>query len=275
MAAEGRNGIIGLALSGGAARTLAHVGALKVLQRERLPIAALAGTSGGALVAALIAAGYPLADLERQARTIGWRRIVDFRPAPLGVMSTEGLGRFMRQTIGEPRFEDLRLPCAAVAADLTALDKRVFRSGPVVPAVEASCAIPEFFRPVVIDGHTYVDGGLVEPLPVETLVEMSIDHPCVIVAINVLQRTPDPGPIRHIGHLVGRISQIVQHRLICQSVGSADVLVEPDVGDSPFFDLENAADLIAAGEVAMEQSLPRLWTAIERWERNERGAAGS
>jgi NTE family protein len=271
MAAEKARGGIGLALGGGAARTLAHVGVLKVLVREGIAVGNLAGTSGGALIAVLVASGYPLEDIERDARSIGWRRIADFRPTPLGIMSTERLGRFVRRAIGDPRFEDLRLPCAVVAADLTAQARRVFRSGPVVPAVEASCAIPEFYRPVDIGGHSCTDGGVVEPLPIHTLVDLTVDCPCPIVAVNVLRRAPKQAAARNVLELIGQITQLVQYQMVLQAAPRADLLVEPEVGQFPLFDLDRAGDLIAAGEQAMERSLPELLDVLYRWEQGEPG----
>jgi NTE family protein len=269
-AQKSRDGI-GLALGGGAARTLAHIGVLKVLEREGIAVGSLAGTSGGGLIAVLVAAGYPLKDLECDARSIGWRRIAEFRPTPLGIMSTERLGRFVRRAIGEPRFEDLPLPCAVVAADLTAQARRVFRSGPVIPAIEASCAIPEFYRPVVIDGHSLTDGGVVEPLPIHTLVDLTVDNPSPIVAVNVLRRAPRQAAPRNVLELIGQITQLVQYQMVIQAAPRADILVEPEVGDFPLFDLVAAADLITAGERAMERNLPELLDVLYRW---ERGATG-
>ena len=274
MNAPGQQGGISLALGGGAARTLAHVGVLRVLAREGIAVGSLAGTSGGALIAALVAAGYPLEDIEREARTMGWRRIAEFRPSPLGLMSTERLGQFIRRTIGDLRFEELRLPCAIVAADLTAQTRRVFRTGRVIPAIEASCAIPEFFRPVEIDGHFYIDGGVVEPLPIHTLIDLTIDRPGPIVAVNVLGRAPRQAAPRHIWQLVGQITRLVQYEMVCQASLRADLLVEPEVGDFPIFTLENAPGLIAAGERAMERVLPRLLDILSRWARGDPGEEG-
>ncbi len=274
MNAPGQQGGISLALGGGAARTLAHVGVLRVLEREGIAVGSLAGTSGGALIAVLVAAGFPLADIEREARTMGWRRIAEFKPSPLGLMSTERLGRFVRHAIGDLRFEELRLPCAAVAADLTAQIRHVFRTGPVIPAVEASCAIPEFFRPVEIDGHFYTDGGVVEPLPIHTLVDLTIDHPSPLVAVNVMVRPPRQAPPRHIWQLVGQITRLAQYEMVCQASLRADLLVEPEVGEFPIFTLENAPGLIAAGERAMERELPRLLEILSGWERGSPSEEG-
>src|SRR4030042_2923406 len=104
----------------------------------------------------------------------------------------------------------LRLPCAIVAADLTAQTRRVFRTGRVIPAIEASRAIPDFFRPVEIDGHFYIDGGVVEPLPIHTLIDLTIDRPGPIVAVNVLGRAPRQAAPRPIWQLVGQITRLVQ-----------------------------------------------------------------
>lgn len=269
MSVRGGQGSIALALGGGAALTLAHVGVLRVLAREGIGVSCLAGTSGGALIAALFAAGYPLEDIERDARSMGWRRLAGFRPTPLGIMTTERLGGFVRQAIGDPRFEDLQIPCAVVAADLTDQRRRVFRAGPVVIAVQASCAIPEFFQPVEIDGRVHTDGGVVEPLPVHTLLDLTIDHPSPIVAVNVLRRAPRQPVPRSIVQIIGQITRLVQYEMVCQAAPHADVFVEPDIAGFPFFDLENAPGLIAAGERAMEQGLPGLLDVLCRWGRGD------
>ncbi len=260
----GTRGAVALALSGGAARTIAHLGALDVLQREGITIGSLAGTSGGALVAVMIAAGYPLVDLEKEAREIAWHRIVDFRPHPLGILTTERLGEFVRRRIGDLSFEDLRVPCAVVATDLSTQSRRVFDRGPVVPAIEASCAIPEFYRPVEIDGHSYIDGGVVEPLPIETLTDLNAGDPGVLVAVNVVRRARRPRPVKNMWQLMGQICQLVQYQLVCQVALQADIYVEPDLASFPFFDLENAPGLIAAGAGAMERKLPELLDALAR-----------
>jgi NTE family protein len=115
--------------------------------------------------------------------------------------------------IGHLRFEDLRVPCAVVASDLTACAKFVFDRGPIEPAVRATCAAPEFYRPVVHDGHLPVDGGLVEPLPVETALALSAaaPRPCVAVSVQcpLLLSDSPRNPLQ----LLGRISDIVQQEL--------------------------------------------------------------
>ncbi len=249
---------VALALSGGAARTIAHVGVLKSLQNHGVGLRCIAGTSGGALIAVMVAAGYPLVDLEREAMQIEWRRLAGFRPHPLGILSTEKLGEFVRRRIGELRFEDLRIPCRVVATDLSTQSRRVFDSGPVVPAVEASCAIPEFYRPVTLDGHDYIDGGVVEPLPLETLRSVPEAEGGPVVGVSVLRKAKNPPKVRHAWQLLGQISQIIQYEMVRRVAHLADLLVEPEIAPFPFFDLDNASGLIACGEEAMEKRMPEL-----------------
>jgi NTE family protein len=240
---------IALALSGGAARAIAHIGVLKALETAGIPVERIAGTSGGALIGVLHAAGYPLIDLERDALGIEWRGLAELRPHPLGIHSTRRLGVFLERRIGCLSFADLRIPCAVVATDLSEARKRVFTAGPLAEAVEASCAIPEFYRPVELDGHAYVDGGVLEPLPVEAARDMAGSRP--VVAVSVLQRRPHEAGPRQVWHLVGQIFEAVQVELVRRSAPAADLFVEPELGEFSYLALENAAGLIAAGEEAM------------------------
>ncbi len=260
----GSRGSVALALSGGAARTIAHIGVLKVLDEAGISIGRIAGTSGGALVSVLVAAGYPLIDLEREALDIGWGRLVNFRPHPLGILSTESLGAFVRQRIGELALEELRIPCAVVATDLTVQARRVFTSGPAATAVEASCAIPEFYRPVELDGHTYIDGGVVEPLPVVTLTELQGDRPLPLVAISVLRKARHPERVKHVWQLIGQISQLSQYEMVQSLAAGADLFVQPDMRPFRFFSLDNAAGLISAGADAMRRQLPDLLRHLDQ-----------
>ncbi|MBM3316271.1 MAG: patatin-like phospholipase family protein [Candidatus Eisenbacteria bacterium] len=249
---------IAVALSGGGARTIAHIGVLRVLASEGIPVGRIAGTSGGGLIAVLFAAGYPLLDLERDALSIEWRRLAELRPHPLGLLATEKLGEFVARRIGELRFEALRIPCAVVAADLTAGGRRVFDRGPVVPAVRATCAVPEFYRPVELDGHILVDGGVVEPLPVETVLGLDPQARLPCLAVNVLPRVVDQGAPRHPLQLLGRITGIVQQELARRAAAAADWSVEPELSGFTFFGLDNAEGLLAAGAAAVRAQLPRL-----------------
>jgi NTE family protein len=246
---------IALALSGGAARAIAHIGVLKVLVETGIPICGIAGTSGGAMIGALFAAGYPIVDLERDALGIEWRRLAELRPHPLGILSTRRLGEFLERRIGDLHFRELKIPAAVVATNLTSGERHIFDRGRVVPAVEASCAVPEFYRPVELDDQVFVDGGVVDPLPIETARAIT-GRP--VIGVSVLQRRPHEGGPRRAWHLVGQICETVQYELVRRSVPAADLFVEPEIGAYPYFALENATGLMAAGEKAMREQLDRL-----------------
>lgn len=261
-----------LALGGGGARTIAHIGVLRALVREGIRIERIAGTSGGGMIAVLFAAGYPIADLEKDAASMEWRRISDLRPHPLGLLAADKLGEFVTRRIGHLRFEDLRIPCAVVASDLTAGAKHVFDRGAIEPAVRATCAVPEFYRPVAHEGHLLVDGGLVEPLPVETALAMPAARRLPCVAVSVQRPSFLCDTLRNPLQLLGRISDIVQQELTRRSAREADLLIEPEVGGFSFFDLENVEGLLDCGDAAVCGKLARLSEILQdpaRFSRHE------
>jgi len=249
---------IALALSGGAALTIAHIGALKALKREGIEIGYLAGTSGGALIAALTAAGYPLPDLETSARLIEWKRIAGLNPHSLGILTTKPLGDFIRQRMGDLDFEDLVIPCAVVATNLTTQEREVFTSGSVTTAVEASAAIPEFYRPVELGGHSYIDGGVSEPVPIEAVRTLRGEDAVPVVAISVMRKSRQAKPVKHFWQLFGRVSQMLQYHMARQAAARADLFIEPDLMEFGFFDLDSEAGLIEAGDKAMSEAIPQL-----------------
>jgi NTE family protein len=263
-------------LGGGGARSIAHIGVLRAFAREGIRIDRIAGTSGGGMIAVLLAAGYPIADLEKDAASMEWRRIAELRPHPLGLLAADKLGEFVTRRVGHLRFEDLRIPCAVVATDLTACAGRVFDRGPIEPAVRATCAVPEFYRPVALEGHLFVDGGLVEPLPVETALAMSAACPLPCVAVSVQRPSFLSDSLRNPLQLLGRITDIVQQELTRRSAREADLLIEPEVGGFSFFNLEDVEGLIDCGDAAARGKLARLREILQdpaRFSRHEKQAS--
>ncbi|MCS7239891.1 MAG: patatin-like phospholipase family protein [Candidatus Bipolaricaulota bacterium] len=183
---------VGLALGSGGARGAAHVGVLKVLEREGIKVSAIAGASIGAMVGGAYAAGLPLARIEEEWLTTSRAKLLkSFLPTfpRTGLTSGSGLRRYLREILGEVRIEDLPVPFAAVATDLDTGKPVVLRSGPLVEAIRASTAIPGVFQPVRWEGRLLVDGGLVEPLPVRVCRELGAE---VVIAVDT---NPAPRPI--------------------------------------------------------------------------------
>lgn len=156
---------IGLALSGGATLGAAHVGILRALQDEGIALDQIAGTSIGAVAAALHAFNTPIDGIEEIALEMSWLSISSFRPSRLGLLANERLGTILEEAIGTPDFEDAPIPLGVVATDIGTGERVVLDRGPVAPAVLASACVPGVFQPVEHAGRLLVDGGLVDNLP--------------------------------------------------------------------------------------------------------------
>jgi NTE family protein len=183
---------VGLALGSGGARGAAHVGVLKVLEREDIKVSAIAGSSIGAMVGGAYAAGLPLARIEEEWLTANRPRLLrSFLPTfpRAGLSSGAGLRRYLREVLGDVGIEHLPTPFAAVATDLDTGEAVVLRQGPLVEAICASTAIPGIFQPVRLGGRLLVDGGLVEPLPVRICRELGAE---IVIAVDT---NPAPRPI--------------------------------------------------------------------------------
>lgn len=279
---------IGLALSAGGARGLAHVGVIQVLEKSGIPISAIAGTSMGAYVGALYAAGIDGRELESLAREIPDRRtlrgLLDYNiPPTAGLIKGHKIRRHLERTIGELTFEQLKRPLIIVAADLEALQAHVFQRGPVAAAVHASAAIPGICSPVTLAGRRYTDGGAVDPLPV-TLLREHFDLDAVI-AVNVLPTYEDLEqcqcttftPLIRKTSLISRLLQPVnlladgnvldtfRRALMAAQIGlvekearRADVLIHPYHSGSSWADFENHERYIRTGRLAAEAALPAI-----------------
>jgi len=184
---------IGLALSSGGAKGLAHIGVIQILEEHGIEIDMVAGSSMGAYVGAVWASGYSGLECEKIARTVpegrfGLLALMQFElPPRRGFLKTARVAHRLRHSVRDRKFSDLHVPLRVVATYLDTLERVVFSTGDVVSAVEASIAIPGICVPVKIDGQTYVDGGIVDPLPVDVLREAGMDY---VIAVNTIP-TPD------------------------------------------------------------------------------------
>ena len=258
---------IGLALSGGGARGLAHIGVLRVLEREGIPIDFLAGTSMGGVIAAGYAAGMSSDDLEQEALAITHtRRLLSLADPGLpngGLIRGQRLLAYFEQHLGRRTFSDLRLPLALVAVDLNTRQEVVLREGPVALALRATTAVPGLLMPVEMNGWRLVDGGVLNNLPVDVVREMGTE---VVIAVDIWP-TRDAGIGRWIGNrrwvpeglsatlkvlddTLGALMTAAQEHKLRQF--PPDVWIRPDIpiDVNVFAGYERAAELTAAGERA-------------------------
>lgn len=160
---------VGLALGSGSVRGMAHIGALKVLEENRIPIDYISGTSAGALVGALYASGMSIGEIEDLVKTIKWEKLLDFSHPQSGLVRGKNIEVFLRKLIKNKSFDDLKIPFACVAVDIKTGEKIIFDEGNVAKAVRASISIPAFFEPVKMGRMLLVDGGVLDPVPVDIL----------------------------------------------------------------------------------------------------------
>jgi NTE family protein len=250
-----------LALSGGTAKSVTHVGVLKAIARSGVPITYIAGTSGGSIVGTMYASGMPMSSLEGIATTMSWRKLVSIRLSRLGFISSERIEDFMRDAIGDLTFDQLNIPCGVVATNLVTGAKRVFASGFVARAVRASCSIPQIYLPVEIDGHYYVDGGLAEYLPAESALDMGAEF---VVGSNLAPVDESYHRPHHILQLVVQITGLMARKNLVVSQDYVDVMIHPNLDQFSAFDFEHAARMIEIGYDTTSRALEHL---NEAWEK--------
>lgn len=283
---------IGLVLSGGGARGLAHVGVLRVLEENHIPVDMIAGTSAGSIVAGLYAMGLPVDEIEKIILNIDWnegfsdtseRKYRSFLrkqddidllitlPAgvngegmrvPKGLLQGQRLELLLKQiTAGAELTEDfdqLPIPYRAIATDIENGERVALASGDIVRAMHASMAIPGVYAPVEIDGILLVDGGLSSNLPIEVVREMGAD---IIIAIDISTPLGTARQLTSVLSIVGQITSLLTQETVEQEMGlltSKDTLITPDLRGYSASSFDKVADIIAIGEQAARDNLSLL-----------------
>ncbi|WP_186007570.1 patatin-like phospholipase family protein [Dehalogenimonas alkenigignens] len=267
--AAGDGGVkLGLALSGGAARGLAHVGVIGVLEREGIQVDMLAGTSMGAIVGAAYARGASAAELKAYALDLTWPKLVrlfDFNPFKTsGLSGTRRIRDKLKEIIGDLDFSELKRPFACVATDLISGEEVVFTRGRVLDAVLASMSLPLVFRVPRLGRRYLVDGGLCDPLPVGPARRLGADR---VLAVNVLKNLGILPPRRaaskrrvppNMFRVAEQVIYIASAHLAEAGARDADAVIEPDMTGIHLEDFGLAGEAIARGEKAAENYLAQL-----------------
>ncbi|MGA8312919.1 MAG: patatin-like phospholipase family protein [Terriglobales bacterium] len=253
---------IGLALGGGFARGIAHIGVLKVLEQENIPISLVAGTSVGALIGAAYCSGVTIPELEQMATRVRFKHFARWTLSRYGFASNERMIKFLSSILKVNTFEELLIPLAVTATDFSTGQGVVFQSGPLVDPVRASCAYPGMFLPVKIRGRLLVDGMLAHAVPTVPLREMGAQH---VLAVHLKGNwaNGDAGP-RHLFDVIGQCFAIAQEMNCGVWKAAADLVIDPDVNGFKYDDFERSADLIRAGETAARTALPEIRKWIQQ-----------
>jgi NTE family protein len=251
---------IGIALGGGFARGIAHIGVLKVLEEEKVPISYVAGTSVGALIGAAYCSGLSIPELEEVARRVRFKTFARWTLSRHGFATNQRMIGFLNSILKVKSFEELRLPLAVTATDLSTGEGVVFHSGPLVDPVRASCAYPGMFLPVSLRGRWLVDGMLAHAVPTRPLLDMGAKH---VVAIHLKGRWSNGSAPRHLFDVIGQCFAIAQDMSSNHWKEAADLIIEPDVNGFEYDAFVHTSALIKAGEIATRQALPTLKKWVE------------
>ncbi len=251
---------IGLALGGGFARGIAHVGVLKVLEEAGIAVGYITGTSVGALIGAAYCSGLSIAELEELAYKVRFTSFARWTLSRLGFATNDRMTAFLSRILKGKTFEDLRIPLGVTATEFSTGEGEVFRSGSLIDPVRASCAYPGMFLPINVDGRWFVDGMLSHPVPTVPLRQMGAQR---VLAVHLKGQWSNQSAPRHLFDVIGQSFAIAQDRMSNSWRDAADLVIEPDVAGFDYDDFKRAGELLQVGETAMRRALPEVRKWLE------------
>jgi NTE family protein len=258
---EFRRPRIGLAFGGGFARGIAHIGALKVLEEEKIPIDFVAGTSVGSIIGAAFCNGASAHELAEIALMVRFKHFARWTFSRYGFCNNDRIETVLKRMVNVRSFEELKIPLAIAATNFQTGEPAVFTSGPIISAVRASCAYPGMFLPVEIDGKTYVDGMLAWLVPTTPLKQMGADR---IIGLYINANWTKVRAPRHLFDVIGQCFSIAQERMSDSWKRDADLVIEPNVDGFEYDCFDRAKELLKIGEESMRAQLPtvRKWLEV-------------
>lgn len=252
---------LGLALGGGAVLGFAHIGLLDALEEAGIHVDCVAGTSAGAIVAALYAFGVDPDRTRELLSPLTWRKVSGFTRTSLGLLTNEPVGELLEDELGEARIEDAGIPLAIVTADIHTGERVVLREGPLADAVRASAAIPGIYTPVEMGDRLLVDGGIVENVPVTAIRELGAD-------VAVAATLGDALDFEEVSNLLGVLTNaflitVNTATALSLELDKADIVIEPDLEPHNHWDMKQRDELIEKGYTAGKEAVEAIRTAME------------
>jgi NTE family protein len=235
---------IAVVLGAGASRGFAHIGVLKVLEANNVPISMIVGTSAGSFVGSLYAYGYHAFQLQELSFSLERSDIIDFGMPDKGFINGDALEEFINKKVKNSHIENFKLPFYAVATDIQSGEEIIFSSGNTGIAVRASCSIPGIFKPVLIGDRFYADGGLVSPVAVDAAKRLGAD---VVIAVDIASDVDTSKPEGTIDMILKSVT-IMHSQIATTQLSHADVVIRPKVGYISSSDFTKRHEAVLEGE---------------------------
>lgn len=243
-----------LVLGGGSARGIAHIGVLNVLEREKIPIDSIVGTSMGSLVGAAYSVGQSIREMQEKAYKFTANKLLDPTIPRIGLLAGEKLEASIRDLVGGKGFEDCRIPLTIVTTDIQTGEEVVYRSGNLIKVIRASCSWPGIFNPVRLDGKMLADGGIKNSVPTKIAKAQNADY---ILAVDVGFCIKN-AEIKNIFQIILQSFQITGEELNKYQSHEADLVIKVDLGDIDQVSFERSREAIEKGERAAELMISKL-----------------
>lgn len=251
---------VAIVLGAGASKGFAHIGVLKVLESQKIPIHMVVGTSVGSFVGSLYAYGFDAMTLHTIALSLEKDAVVDLTFPDNGFIKGEKLRDYVNRSLRNTPIEKLRMPFYAVATNIQTGQEVVFATGNTGMAVQASCSVPGIFQPARFSGNTYVDGGVVSPVAVDVARRYGAD---VVIAVDISAGIDRLIPTTTVETLLKAVD-IMYEKMSLPQVGRADVVIRPHVAGVGSADFSKRHEAILEGERAAMEALPRLQAVINK-----------
>ena len=251
---------IGIALGSGGARGLAHIGVLKAFEEHQIPIDFISGSSMGSFIGAMYANGNDLVLMEKLANHLKRKHWVDFSVPKLGLVAGEKAKELIKILTHGKNIEDFKIPLAIVATNIETGEREIFMKGPAYKAVRASISIPGIFVPEEIDGKKYVDGGVIDRVPVQAAKNMGAD---LVIAIDVGLQDARKIQIKGIFDVIAQTIDIMERQNFQKQILSADYVIRPNVGHISSISFTNLQEIIDEGYRAAKEHIKAIEELIK------------
>ena len=251
---------VALVLGAGAAKGFAHIGVIKILEANHVPIHLIVGTSAGSFIGSLYAHGFNAFQLQEMSFHLEKADVIDLTVPDNGFVKGEKLAAYINSTLQNTPLEKLRIPFYAVATDLQSGEEIAFAQGDTGTAVRASCSIPGVFKPVRIGERFYVDGGIASPVAVDCARKMGAD---VVIAVDISSNIENAPPQSTIDTIIQAVT-FMYARMSQNQLARADFVIKPRVGHIGSTDFTKRHEAVLEGEKAALETLPGIKTALDR-----------